>query len=327
MKIYNFENMKENSWCYGGDTDWKKGIYIDDVQYMLKIPRTYKDKETGKRYRRNSTLCEYICSKIGSSLGLNVQEVKLGIYDERIAVACKDFVDYKNSFELVPILNIYNSNFDEAGEKQKEYERYVYSILPKNKRVNFYNELEIAKITINYNRTFKRCKDFKEHFWDMFVFDFLIGNEKRTIYDFGVLSNKKDTIKLPPIFDNGAGLFYKLQESDIKDILNSNDKFKEACFDIKSNFTYLGDRINYVEYISSLENNDLNQAILRIVPNIDLSKIKKIINEIPNIDKETGIKIISDIQKEFYYRILENRYEEILLPTYEKILQENIKEK
>lgn len=319
MKIYNFESEEKSPRLYGGDTDWKQGIYINNIPYMLKIQRTYKDKKTGNLFRRNSTLCEYICSKIGSNLKLNMQEVELGIYDGRIAVACRDFIDYKNNFELIPYLAIYNSNFDEAGEKQKEYEKYVYSIVPQNKRVSFYNELEIVKITIDYNHTIKQCIDLNKQFWDMFVFDFLIGNEKRTIYDFGVLSNKKDTIKLSPIFDNGASFFYKLQENDIKEVLNSDDKFKEACFDIKSHFTYLGNKINYVEYISSCKTKDLNQAILRIVPNINLNEIKKIIYEIPNEDEKTKIKIISDVQKEFYYKVLKARYEEILLPCYKKL--------
>ena len=68
-----------------------------------------------------------------------------------------------------------------------------------------------------------------------------------------------------------------------------------------------------------MHNDDLNDAIIRIVPNINLNEIKKLIYSIPNNFKE--FKITSNIQKEFYYRIIEFRYNNILLPIF-KILKD-----
>ena len=42
------------------------------------------------------------------------------------------------------------------------------------------------------------------------------------------------------------------------------------------------------------------------------------INEIP--EKYNGLEIMSKEMKEFYIRLLEQRYEKILLPSYEKVI-------
>lgn len=57
-------------------------------------------------------------------------------------------------------------------------------------------------------------------------------------------------------------------------------------------------KIKNFKYIESLENDECNKSLLRIVPKIDLSKIYDIINKIPN--EYEGIKVISDIRKKYY---------------------------
>mgnify|MGYP000863363084 FL=1 len=56
----------------------------------------------------------------------------------------------------------------------------------------------------------------------------------------------------------------------------------------------------------------------RVVPKINLEAIKEVINEIP--EKYNGLEIMSKEMKEFYIRLLEQRYEKILLPSYEKVI-------
>ncbi|MDO4544548.1 MAG: CtkA family protein, partial [Bacillota bacterium] len=62
-------------------------------------------------------------------------------------------------------------------------------------------------------------------------------------------------------------------------------------------------KINYFDFISSLENQDCNMALKRITPKIDMEKIHKIV-------EDTGY--ISDLQKAFYKTILTQRKEKIL---------------
>lgn len=75
-------------------------------------------------------------------------------------------------------------------------------------------------------------------------------------------------------------------------------------------------KINYFHYISSLENEDCNQALLRMYPIIHMEKIIQIIEDIP---------FISDIRKDFYKEILRLRYEKIIKYSYEKWHQKNKK--
>lgn len=75
-------------------------------------------------------------------------------------------------------------------------------------------------------------------------------------------------------------------------------------------------KINYYEYISSLKNEDCNEALIRIVHKIDMSKISNIIDNAP---------IISNIRREFYKEILRSRYEKILKASYEKLTEKNTK--
>ena len=69
-------------------------------------------------------------------------------------------------------------------------------------------------------------------------------------------------------------------------------------------------KINYFEYISSLQNEDCNQALLRMFPKINIQEIYSIIDETP---------FISDIRKEFYKKIINMRYEMILQYSYDKL--------
>ena len=69
-------------------------------------------------------------------------------------------------------------------------------------------------------------------------------------------------------------------------------------------------KINYFEYISSLQNEDCNQSLLKMFHKINMQKIYSIIDAIP---------FISKIRKEFYKKIINMRYEMILQYSYEKI--------
>ena len=56
----------------------------------------------------------------------------------------------------------------------------------------------------------------------------------------------------------------------------------------------------------------------RVVPKINLEAIKEVINEIP--EKYNGLEIMPKEMKKFYIKLLGQRYEKILLPSYEKVI-------
>lgn len=61
------------------------------------------------------------------------------------------------------------------------------------------------------------------------------------------------------------------------------------------------------------------EHVLRIVPNIDLNKIKDIIYSVPDNYKE--VRISSKIVKDFYYQLVEYRYSKILYPVYNRLMK------
>ena len=64
-----------------------------------------------------------------------------------------------------------------------------------------------------------------------------------------------------------------------------------------------GKKISYFEYISSLKNEDCNNALKRVYERIDMNKIEKIIESTPTLLPS---------QKEFYKIIITERKKKIL---------------
>ena len=78
-----------------------------------------------------------------------------------------------------------------------------------------------------------------------------------------------------------------------------------------------GHKINYYNYISSLENKDCNAALRRIVPRIDLEAINNMIDETP---------YIGGLQKQFYKTMVSTRKEILLDRPLKKLLKKEKRE-
>lgn len=62
---------------------------------------------------------------------------------------------------------------------------------------------------------------------------------------------------------------------------------------------------------------ECNKAILRIAPKINMEKIENIFNDIPS--KYKNLPVISEIQKKYYLKSLKYKYDNILMPVYNKL--------
>ena len=71
-----------------------------------------------------------------------------------------------------------------------------------------------------------------------------------------------------------------------------------------------GKKSSYYDIISSLAFEECNNALVRITQRVDLNKINKLIDSIEDI---------SDLRREFYNTILKQRFEKILLESYNKL--------
>ena len=111
MKIKDFNNCTENMLTYGGHAGAKLGIIIDGENWFLKFPKSTRTlrKKVDMSYS-TSPLSEYIGSHIYESIDIPVHKTMLGVRDNKLVVACKDFRNdlSKSTFEdYNSIYNIY----------------------------------------------------------------------------------------------------------------------------------------------------------------------------------------------------------------------------
>lgn len=289
--MIDFTNCEINNFkYYGGKNGGKICITYNNEDYMLKFPAI---NEGASEYS-NSCISEYVSCNIIKTLGLNVQDTILGVYNlnnvEKTVVACKDFTSNGTILK----------QFAELKNSQIETSKNGYG-----------TELTEVIETIE-NQLVYDAKELKEFFWDMFIADCFVGNFDRHNGNWGFLINENlRKIEIAPIYDCASCLYPQLTDTKISEIINNDEELNARVFVFPTSALKLNDKkINYFEFINSLEEKDCNEALLRIFPKIDIEKINNIIDETP---------MISNIRKEFYKKILGMRYEKILKASYEKL--------
>ena len=75
-----------------------------------------------------------------------------------------------------------------------------------------------------------------------------------------------------------------------------------------------GIKINYYNFIVNTQNEDCQKALIEIVSKIQKDEIDEFIDNVP---------YINELDKKFYKKYINERYEKILLPAYEAIIQSN----
>lgn len=279
---FDFSNYPLSNIRYGG-SERKLGILINGEPYMLKFQ---KITQFGKR---NNHLSEYLGSHIFELLGFNVHQTYLGSYKNEAVVACKDFVC--NGYEFVPFNDVGESTIETDKEKYQYSYNDIILLLEKNKKITSIEE------TVSI-------------FFDMFIVDALIGNFDRHGANWGFLK-KDNKYSLAPIFDNGSSLFPQLvNEDEMKIILSDEDELNERVYKFPTSQIKLNDKkSSYFEVISSLKFNEINKSLLNIYPKIDLEKINSLFDSLN----------ISNIHKQFYKRMIEERFNKIIKYSYEKL--------
>ena len=292
--MIDFTDCKINRFkYYGGKNGGKICVIYDNKDYMIKFPPVNEKVVNDNEYS-NSCISEYISCHIMKAIGLNVQDTLLGTYNKndktKIVVACRDFTSDGTVFK----------QFAELKNSQIETSKNGYG-----------TELSEVLETIDNQLIYDVIK-LKEFFWDMFIADSLVGNFDRHNGNWGFLINEiKQEIKIAPIYDCASCLYPQLTDEMISQIINDSDEMEARVYTFPNSALKINDKkINYFKFISSLENKDCNEALLRIFPNINMDSIYKIIDE---------TEVISDIRKGFYKKILKLRYDNILKQNYERL--------
>ena len=274
--MIDFTNAIEEFNNYKG-SEKKKTLIYDNKKYLVKFPDPVREKNKNISYINNA-YSEYIGSNIFKIIGFKTQNTLLGIYKykekDKIVCACEDFTDDNHILY--------------------EFENLVLSTNP-DKKIE--TELTDIMEVIEENKIIDTSIT-KQKFWDMFIIDFLIGNTNRHNGNWGFLLDKTTgKIEFSPIYDCGSCLNPMLDDESIGKI--DANELKNLALNSYSCLKINGNKINYVSYLKQMKNKECNDAIKRLFLNINMNEIKKLID---------NIECISNIRKEFYKNILEQRY-------------------
>lgn len=292
--MIDFTKLPHKQKCYAGANGSKLSVIYNGEQYMLKFP-PIPSRNMDMSYT-NGCASEYIGCHIFEIIGIPVQETVLGTYTvgnkEKVVVACKDFTSlYVTLQDFASLKNtIIDSEHNGYGTELDDICRAM-------------DEQKAIDPTV-----------LREWFWDTFIVDALIGNWDRHNGNWGFLYNAQtDTMTIAPIYDCGSCLFPQADETIMQATLDDKAERDFRIFKIPlSGIKINNQKINYFDFISSLENDDCNAALRRIVPKIDISKICDMIDATP---------YISDLQKKFYKTMLSERKEKILDHSLNLLLQ------
>ncbi len=292
MKQIDFTDCRKiHGRAYNGANGKKIAVEYEGEQYMLKFPPSGERKPTMLSYT-NSCISEHIASSIFNLLGVTAQETLLGTYQvgakTKVVCACKDFTsDGKRFFDFCSIKNtILDSESDGSGTELSD-------ILETLEKQQYVDPLMLT-----------------EHFWNMFVVDALLGNFDRHNGNWGFLyDDTADQACVAPVFDCGSCLLPQADEKIMKEVLTDEKALNARVYQFPTSaIKHNGRKINYYDFLSGVEYKDCNAALQRMVPKINMEQIQKFLREIP---------YISELQKDFYSRYIEARYDKILKPALE----------
>ena len=290
MELIDFTTAIEIAPEYTG-SEKKKTMILNDKKYLVKFPDPNRSSKLDISYI-NNVFSEYIGTKIFELCGFTTQKVVLGIYNkdgkERIVCGCEDFTNIETKL-------IEFEKFENASIEPNPFKREIKDI---------FHIVESGVYNID-------LEQLKEQFWDMFIIDSLIGNIDRHNGNWGFLKDIKDEkLTFAPIYDCGSCLFSTLTDEDMEECLNNNGKIRDCIKNTSSAIRDNNSKIKYLEFITSLKNDDCNNALKRVYERINLNDIIDLIN---------SIDVISDIRKQFYCKVIEGKYKEILTVAYKKL--------
>ena len=310
IKIENFDNVMPSGITYGGHSGSKKGIILNNERWFLKYPKSTKSMDVKGLSYTTSPISEYLGSHIYSLLGFDVHNTILGITNNKVVVACKDFL---NKNETILDYNSLKNDYDEKVEKEIE------ELSSSSNKDHLGTDIDEIIIVMNNNSYFAKMPELKSRFWDMFVVDALISNNDRNDNNWGlILDHNTMNLRVSPVYDNGASFYSKSSDERIESILKNEFKMKQVIYDSAvSSFIKDGKIINPLKFIEKMDNKNLNEAILRVVPKIDLNKIKELFSSIPS--SYENLPILTEAQKKLYYESLVYKYENVLKKVYDKL--------
>ncbi len=278
---------------YSG-SDRKEGLISPDGRrYLVKYAESHTRLNNLDTSYVNNVLSEYMSSHILAIAGFEVHNTFIGTRNQNLLVACENFTsDYQYLIEFGQYM-------------RKHYDSGDIGRVPDIKQIDYI--LHHDSVLCNY------AQELHTSYWERFIGDALVGNFDRHMGNWGYITDTRaGTIYASPIYDNGSTLFPALSEKAMaEDILSSEKEvIKRTLLFPKAALTVNGNKVSYLDMLSSGYEPVVTQAVRKIVPAL-LSKMPSIYKF---IDQQA---FLSDIRKTFYKTMLNVRAEYILKPALE----------
>ena len=269
--------------AYNGANGKKIAVEWRGDCWILKFPPSATERPNDLSYS-SSCLSEHIASSIFRMLGIAAQETALGTFTNgkpHVICACKDFT--AGDMVLHDFCSIKNTVLDSESNGTG-------------------TELSAVLETID-KQDFVDPVMLRRFFWDMFVADAFLGNFDRHNGNWGFLVDPATgRAEIAPVFDCGSCLLPQADESIMRKVLSDRAELDARIYTFPSSMLKVnGEKINYARFISNPPQ-DLEDALARIVPRIDLAKINALIGEVP---------YLTDLQRDFYRTYLAARYKRL----------------
>lgn len=307
IQLYDFDScpVNERNGTYGGMAGDKEGITFQGDYWIIKYPKSTKGMRGDLISYMTSPLSEFIGSNIYDILGYDVHETLLGIRNDKLVVACKDFCANEGALrEIRTLKNVYNTELSKRVEKSISSTSSSHIV-----------DLQEMMLHFKYNPILSKIPGLKERFWNCVVVDILINNNDRNNGNWGILYENKE-YKLAPIFDNGAAFSNKYTDEKIADILSNPERMRQSSMSASTVYG-IENRMLTAKEILRVNNPELRNALKRNLEKIrkKMPEIKSFIYEIPEYVGK--YPVCSNTRKEFYVKSMEIKMKQLLEPALE----------
>lgn len=317
-QIYDLDDCKlsRKNGLYGGAAGSKDGIVIAGQDWLVKYPKSARSLDDVDLSYTNAPLCEYLGSHVFSILGFSVHDTILGIRNRKLVVACRDFTDPVSRLaEIRTVKNHANEQLSEALGIELGESGDAHSV-----------DLATLLIHIRYNPILTAIPGIESHFFKQAVVDAYINNNDRNNGNWGILrymDGRPD--KIAPVYDNGASFQNKLSEEKAGRILADKTRARIGACGTQTAYADRDGRVLSSKKFLSLQDQypELRKALLDVVPVIRAKsrEIEAFVWDIPNeVETANGTRyeVCGRNRKELFCLQLKSRYEDLLLPAYEK---------
>ena len=294
-----FDDLRPAYSYYNGAAK-KFSVFYDDKIFMIKCPAKAKmENELNTSYSHNS-FSEFISCHIINALqipNVTAQHTLLGVYQDKLSVACEDFTTPQKQLVSFDMVHNTNTNSEASGR---------HPILQ--------DTLETYEIT----PVLREHPIFLQRFWDTFILDALLGNYDRHSGNWGFLNNPyTGEMELAPIFDCGSCLYPALSDESLDRILSSREEIDKRLYTFPLSALKdrdSGEKLNYTAFLSYTADKNCLASLQKITECFSMNAIESVLNQTP---------YISDKRRTFYHTMIQERFQNILLPAYERNISRN----